>query len=154
MQNLIFYLTFYEKENRKYAKLEFELCLYIDYYEENTNFSFECDGVFAKNYYEYDIDELWDEDNFDDIVQELSTWENIFKSPFSNSFYDKKVDWNFKPNGVKRISDHWNFYSKGNIHCATNEIIEDGIFQLGIYNSENHNFEINELVVKEEEYIL
>lgn len=144
------FIKFYEENNRKYAKMLVEIDIAIDYYEENTTFNFECDGIFTKNFYEYDIcEELYEEDNFEEIINELSKWKDIYKSPFSNSFYDKEVDWDFKPDKVKRISDHWNFESHGTIHCKTNYELENGNYHLGIYNSNEQCFEIEELELSE-----
>nr|DAY15710.1 MAG TPA: hypothetical protein [Caudoviricetes sp.] len=51
---------------------------------------------------------------------------NISTSPYSFSIYaipkNEKVDWNYKPKDSYRLSDHWNFFSEGEIHCKlTNE---------------------------------
>lgn len=38
----------------------------------------------------------------------------------SGSFYDcTDKSWNYTPDGSIRVSDHWNFYSRGQIHCQT-----------------------------------
>ena len=54
-----------------------------------------------------------------EFIKDLNTWENVFKSPYGNSYYNAKVNWGFKPNGSLRISDHWNFESHGKFHCQT-----------------------------------
>lgn len=62
------------------------------------------------------------------VVDEISLWKTINKSPYSNSFYNAiNIGWNYKPEGSLRISDHWNFQSKGETHCkikGTTEYIE------------------------------
>lgn len=56
-----------------------------------------------------------------EFISELLSWENVNKSPYSHSYYDAKVDWGFKPHNSLRISDHWNFWSRGKLHCQTVE---------------------------------
>lgn len=47
--------------------------------------------------------------------------DNWTKSPYSNSYYNSKdIDWNYKPEGSLRVSDHWNFESADQLHCQTN----------------------------------
>lgn len=42
----------------------------------------------------------------------------------SGSFYSKEgKSWDYTPEDCIRVSDHWNFYSKGQIHCKTD--VED-----------------------------
>ncbi len=47
----------------------------------------------------------------------------------SGSFYDcNDKNWDYTPDGSLRVSDHWNFYSRGSIHCVTdvaNEALTD-----------------------------
>lgn len=39
----------------------------------------------------------------------------------SGSFYDcTDKSWDYTPHGSIRVSDHWNFYSHGKMHCITN----------------------------------
>lgn len=65
------------------------------------------------------------------------------KSPYSNSFYNAKVDWDNKPEGSIRISDHWSFttYHDDRIHC-----------QLNLKSSENlsFNYEEDEIDIQED----
>ena len=38
----------------------------------------------------------------------------------TGSFYDcADKNWNYTPDGSIRISDHWNFYTRGKVHCVT-----------------------------------
>lgn len=80
-------------------------------------------------------------------LSELLTWENIFKSKWSLSFYNKPKDWQITEYNTIRISDHWNFTTKFGKHCQT---IQDGIGQncwaKGIWNGEKFDIvEIYEL---------
>ena len=53
------------------------------------------------------------------VVHRLIEYNTLNKSPYSNSFYNSNdIDWNYKPEGSIRISDHWSFESYGNIHCV------------------------------------
>lgn len=65
---------------------------------------------------------------------EISKWAEIRKSPYSDSFYNAVVGWNFKPDGSYRIADHWNFTSRGKKHCETVTPIEN-VWALGRYDA-------------------
>ncbi|MEG1482255.1 hypothetical protein [Clostridium sp.] len=53
-----------------------------------------------------------------DVREEIAKFESINKSPYSESYYNTdEIDWNYKPEGSLRISDHWNFMSHGEKHC-------------------------------------
>ncbi len=54
-----------------------------------------------------------------ELVDEISTWDSIVKSPYGHSYYDAEVDWGSKPDNSLRISDHWNFTSQDKLHCET-----------------------------------
>jgi hypothetical protein len=54
-----------------------------------------------------------------ELIQEISKWGVIHKSPHGLSFYNTTVDWGYKPHNSLRISDHWNFASHGKLHCQT-----------------------------------
>ncbi|MGL4570432.1 MAG: hypothetical protein ACRCVJ_05160 [Clostridium sp.] len=54
----------------------------------------------------------------DEVREEIAKFESINKSPYSESYYNTdEIDWNYKPEGSLRISDHWNFMSHGEKHC-------------------------------------
>ncbi|EKB60777.1 hypothetical protein [Bergeyella zoohelcum] len=77
-------------------------------------------------------------------IQELIAGIEIAsKSPYSNSFYSPgEITWGSKPDGSYRISDHWNFYSHGDIHCqTTNEPMEKS-WSVGIYSAETGKYTI------------
>ncbi len=65
------------------------------------------------------------------------------KSPYSDSFYSEgEISWGSKPDGSYRISDHWNFYSRGDIHCETSNKVEDGDWALGVYDAQTGKYTI------------
>jgi hypothetical protein len=69
--------------------------------------------------------------------------EEFHKSPWSHSYYSDKVDWNSKPDKSYRLSDHWNFYTKGKYHCETTTPVENNThWSLGQYNAEKSKYEI------------
>lgn len=70
----------------------------------------------------------WLIENYD-----ANTWSN---SPYSASFYNSKdIDWDYKPEGSLRLSDHWNFYTREKMHCET----DDPEFKDGWAVGEYHN---------------
>lgn len=43
-----------------------------------------------------------------------------YNKGYSGSFYNtNEKSWDYTPDGTIRVSDHWNFYSQGTIHCIT-----------------------------------
>ncbi len=57
----------------------------------------------------------------------LQAWPELRKSPFSRSFYSTRAKtWEFTPHGCERISDHWNFRSRGRRHCRTDRPVPNG----------------------------
>lgn len=77
-----------------------------------------------------------------ELILEMSKWDKIIKSPYGYSFYNAIVNWNFKPDGSLRISDHWNFESNGKIHCQTTTEIKDGVWGLGLYDASQGRYRI------------
>lgn len=83
---------------------------------------------FWKNYHNYlNI-------NVISILNELNDFEKLRKSPYSSSFYNSSdIDWDYKPEGSLRLSDHWNFRTSRNdyqdCHCQLKETTAQ------IYNS-------------------
>lgn len=68
----------------------------------------------------------------------------ISESPYSFSTYalqkGESITWNNKPKGSYRFSDHWNFESRGEIHCRltnTNKYIQKLI--LAKYNGKTYD---------------
>ncbi|MGB3452973.1 MAG: hypothetical protein WBA59_04005 [Moheibacter sp.] len=63
----------------------------------------------------------------------------------SGSFYDcTDKSWDYTPDGSIRVSDHWNFYSRGKYHCLT-DICNDrliGKWAVGKYNAETGLYHI------------
>ncbi|MCR8656380.1 hypothetical protein [Paenibacillus endoradicis] len=66
-------------------------------------------------------------------------FKEVHKSPYSKSFYNKEVDWGYKPEGVIRISDHWNFLSHDEIHCATHQEINNDSLSIGMFEGDKFN---------------
>lgn len=64
-----------------------------------------------------------------EVNEEIKKFKEVNKSPYSQTYYDTSdISWEHKPEGSLRISDHWNFESRGQKHCIlenTDEYIED-----------------------------
>ncbi|MEG0307502.1 MAG: hypothetical protein RR636_06130 [Clostridium sp.] len=64
-----------------------------------------------------------------EVLEEINKFEYINKSPYSSTYYNVPgITWDYKPEGSLRISDHWNFTSRGDKHCIlahTEELIEN-----------------------------
>jgi hypothetical protein len=72
-----------------------------------------------------------------ELVNELSTWETIIKSPYGFSYYNAPVNWGFKTDKSLCIADHWNFTSKGQKHCCTTRPVPNNThWTLARYNAE------------------
>jgi hypothetical protein len=92
----------------------------------------------------YTIDQL---DQFDipsEIKDMMSKWSVISKSPYSDSFYSTTdINWGYKPDGSYRVSDHWNFRTRGNLHCRTDKPVSNNVnVSIGRYNSKRGLYEI------------
>lgn len=70
-----------------------------------------------------------------ELLLEISHWNEIRKSPFSDSFYNATVGWDYKPDGSLRISDHWNFTSRGKLHCQTTTEIKNNLWALARFDA-------------------
>ena len=69
------------------------------------------------------------------LVNEISKWGHISKSPYSESYYSMPgKTWGGTPEGIRRVADHWNFESKGRVHCRTDKPVPDGYWALGEYH--------------------
>lgn len=69
------------------------------------------------------------------IASEIETWSTVSESPYSKSYYNYEgVDWGYKQEGSLRMSDHWNFESRGDIHCKTDCDITTG-WAVGKYSN-------------------
>ena len=82
----------------------------------------------------------------DEIIEIMSGWEVILKSPYSNTFYNSlDISWTHKPDGSFRVSDHWNFRSGGDehIHCKTDKPVKNVEYvSLGQYDKKNRVYKI------------
>lgn len=55
----------------------------------------------------------------DAAIEEILSWEVQSKSPYSHSYYNAEVDWDHKPEGSLRLSDHWGWTDDfGITHCC------------------------------------
>ena len=78
-----------------------------------------------------------------EVQLELDTWDIKVKSPYSNSFYNAEgITWDYKPDNSLRVSDHWNFYCRGKIHCKTDNPEFKNGWALGKYNGETKTYNI------------
>ena len=80
----------------------------------------------------------------DSIIELMKSWDIIYKSPFSRSFYSSDdIDWSYKPDGSYRVSDHWNFKKGDNIHCKTDKKVPDNThYSIGKYDSNSGLYKI------------
>lgn len=59
-----------------------------------------------------------------EIQEMMKQWSVIFKSPYGDSFYSSTdIGWGSKPDKSYRVSDHWNFTTRGNKHCQTDKSV-------------------------------
>ena len=79
----------------------------------------------------------------DELMEFIFNWDKIKKSPYSQSWYDDKKTWDTFE-GKYRVSDHWNFFTWGNLHCKTiqNDIINNEFWYVGIYDKETDKYDI------------
>lgn len=100
---------------------------------------------YSKKHKIVDISELKSEYGIpDEIIEMMSSWEVINKSPYSDTFYSSTdVDWGHKPDKSYRVSDHWNFISQGNKHCETDDKVQNNShISIGQYNKETNTYKI------------
>lgn len=64
-----------------------------------------------------------------EVLDEINKFEHINKSPYSSTYYNMPgISWDYKPEGSLRMSDHWNFTSRGEKHClleGTDKLVEN-----------------------------
>lgn len=69
-------------------------------------------------------------------IKEIRSWDVISKSPYSYSFYnDPCKSWDYTTEKTLRISDHWNFRSRGQLHSETDKEVKQGNWILAQYNN-------------------
>lgn len=69
----------------------------------------------------------------------IANWSSKTKSPHSHSYYDQnesEIGWDRKPIGSLRISDHWNFHTRGDVHCRTTSKVMKDRWYMGRWNGE------------------
>ena len=81
-----------------------------------------------------------------ELLQEISKWDKILKSPYGFSYYNAKAGWGYKEHASLRVADHWNFTSAFNIHCKTTTPVPDGKWALGKFNGTIQKYEILKVV--------
>src|SRR5690625_2323833 len=74
---------------------------------------------------------------FEDLKEIIKKFKVINKSPFSESFYDREVDFGEKPEGTIRISKHWNYKSSHDdeVHAVTDKGVKDDNWAVGVYKN-------------------
>ena len=84
--------------------------------------------------------------------RELKKYGMINKSPYSNSYYNSMdIDWNYKPDGSLRISDHWNFITRDcSKHCETECGTLSGWY-VGVYNAETKKYKLIKKILTDED---
>lgn len=81
-------------------------------------------------------------------VRVLLSWHNVYPSPYNTeaggSFYDKPgVTWETKPEGVLRLSDHWNWRDQqGRMHGATSQTVAEGRWALAHYQGKDATWDV------------
>lgn len=66
----------------------------------------------------------------------IKDWKDFSQSPYSLSMYDSKdIDWEYKPEGSLRFSNHWNFYSQGEYHCKIEDESKKNNFMICRYEN-------------------
>jgi hypothetical protein len=93
--------------------------------------------VFVNDLYNYEIPIS--------IIEKMKEWDLIYKSPYSNSFYNSaEVTFSHKPHGTLRVSNHWNFKSTrdNKKHSCTKQLIEEDFWGIGVFDAESKTYEI------------
>jgi hypothetical protein len=80
----------------------------------------------------------------DELLQFIMDWDNIKVSPYgNNSYYNNIKDWHSFVDGGIRVSNHWNFYTNGGLHCKTVIPIENNAYwYVGVYSSTTDTYDI------------
>ena len=80
----------------------------------------------------------------DNIIEMMKEWQVIYKSPYSKSFYSSSdISWSNKPKDSYRVSDHWNFFTRGTYHCRTDKKVPDNThYAIGKWNAEEKLYNI------------
>jgi len=79
-----------------------------------------------------------------DIIDIIKDWGIIWKSPYSDTLYNTKdVSWGIKPDKSLRVSDHWNFQTRGRKHCVSDKNVPNKTHvSLGLYDKSNKRYVI------------
>ena len=78
----------------------------------------------------------------DEIKDMMLTWDIMYKSPYSDTFYDStNITWGHKPDGSLRVSDHWNFYTQDKYHCQTSTPVQNNThISIGKYDRKSGRY--------------
>ena len=68
----------------------------------------------------------------------------VYKSPYGLSFYSKRKEWDHTEHETIRISDHWNFYTRDNVHCPSLPYLETA-WAMGVYDDADKVFKITKM---------
>ncbi|MGE5943664.1 MAG: ArdC family protein [Flavobacteriales bacterium] len=72
----------------------------------------------------------------DAAIDEIKSWKVISKSPYSHSYYnDICKSWDYTAENSYRISDHWNFVSRGETHAKTDKKVKNGNWVMAQYKN-------------------
>lgn len=89
----------------------------------------------------------------DEILELEYKYGDFHGSPYNYKYEDSgsyyvncpNKSWGNTPNGCIRISDHWNFWSRGAKHCRTKQDVHDPFndyWFIGIYDEKEESYEI------------
>jgi hypothetical protein len=92
----------------------------------------------------YNINQLKEFDIPSEIIDNMKSWDVIVKSPHSDTFYNStEISWTYKPDGSFRVSDHWNFETRGTKHCLTETVVKNSTHvSLGQYDRKKGKYKI------------
>lgn len=78
------------------------------------------------------------------ILEEMLTWGDYFKkSPYGHSYYSKEKTWQITIDKSYRMSDHWNFESRGNKFSITNQPVKNYTYwSIGRFDEKTRTWDI------------
>lgn len=88
-----------------------------------------------------------------EIEDMMMDWEVRYKSPYSDTFYNSTdIGWGHKPDGSLRVSDHWNFYTRGKYHCQTlQKVVNNLSVCIGQYDKATGKYNIIKCALTDKE---
>lgn len=83
------------------------------------------------------------------VIQHGIIHPSPYNRMFGGSFYNTpEKGWDYTPDRCLRLSDHWNFWSRGEKHCITNEEVIPNTWVLAQYNGSTGIYEVLEVFEK------